>query len=135
MKTGYTRKRGSKIMVCATGLLFFSIAVFSQDRPPSPDGKLSFDVAEAADNLPLPGVYVYVHNAYAYKLKKPGAQRDQTVELDAKGRAEIMLHPGLYDIFISVAGFSPKCRVVEVVPNQTTPIIERMLVDEEHQQQ
>lgn len=124
----------TKIITLAAWSLLFSFVVFGQDRS-SPSGRLAFDIAEAVDNLPLHRVFVYVHNGYTNDPSEPDGRQDTIVKMDNKGRAEIVLRPGLYDIFISNAGFSPKCRVIEVLPDQTTPVIERMVVDEEHQQQ
>src|SRR5579862_1818431 len=107
-----------KIIAVLTWSLIVSISILAQ-RPQQPDGRISFDIAEAEDNVPLGAVFVYVHNAQAYGLpqrfRQPDEQKDVTVQLDDKGLGDVTLRPGLYHIFISFNGFGPRCRVIAVL--------------------
>ena len=89
-------------------------------------GKLSVDVADAAENAPITDAFVLVHSGYGKK--------DGTAKLTQNRRFEISLEPGVYDVFVAAAGFAPMCKTVEIALGKTTVFKTRLLPDQEHLQ-
>jgi hypothetical protein len=90
-------------------------------------GVLAGDVADKAENAPIRNAFIYIH--------PQGNSGDAIPKLDGTGRFRISLAPGLYDIFVASAGFSPKCAVISVVPYRTITFSPRLEPDEAHQEQ
>lgn len=116
------------LCMCAA-ILSLAIAVLSQGRRTEPTGRVKFDVSDAAKE-PISTAFVYVHTNVVQSQ-----QKDLIVALDIQGRAESSLRPGLYDVFVSAAGFTPKCSVVEVLPDRSAQVTLKMSPDSKHLQQ
>jgi hypothetical protein len=110
-------------------ILSLAIAVLGQVRKSEPAGRVTFEVSDSV-NEPIPTAFVYVHANVVQS-----EQHDVIVALDLQGRAESVLRPGLYDVFVSAAGFTPKCSVVEVLPDHSSQVSWRISPDSEHMQQ
>ena len=107
------------LCMCAA-ILSLAIAVLSQGRRTQPTGRVKFDVSDAAKE-PISTAFVVHTNVVQSQ------QKDLIVALDIQGRAGSSLRPGLYDVFVSAAGFTPKCSVVEVLPDRSAQVTLKML--------
>ena len=63
------------------------------------------------ERAPIGNAFVLVHS-------RQGGDKD--LRSDGAGIYEIELLPGIYDVFISAAGFSPACKKIEVDAHKMT---------------
>lgn len=108
-------------------VLFICMAALTQTRPQGEEGRLRGDVADAAENVPIKYAYVLVHS--------DSGKGDVPAKLDERGQFELMLSPGLYDVFVAASGFAPVSKKIEISRNHTTIFKPRLKPDEEHLQQ
>jgi hypothetical protein len=88
-------------------------------------GTLKGKVGYASSVSPLPRAFVYVHS-------ESGWGGDKIPRLDEKGKFEISLPGGLYDVFVAAGGFIPTCKVIEVGGGTTTEFNPKLHYDFEH---
>jgi hypothetical protein len=69
--------------------------------------------------------FVLVHRDSRVKFTKQ-------VEVDANGRFEVQLEPGLYDFFVGSAGFLPIAKEVDIRTCKPVDLKLRMQVDSKH---
>jgi hypothetical protein len=120
------QKTSARFMI-ASLVLFYCTSISGLAGQDTVTGKLSVDVADAAENAPIPYAFVLVHSGYGKK--------DGIAKLSQNHRFEISLDPGVYDVFVAAAGFAPMCKTVEISLGKTTVLKSRLLPDEEHLQQ
>ena len=53
---------------------------------------------------------------------------------DGRGRFQLKLAPGLYNIFVAADGFAPRCKVIEMKASQVTSYRVKLEPDSEHLQ-
>lgn len=111
----------------ASLVLFYCASISGLAGQDTATGKLSVDVADAAENAPITDAFVLAHSGYGKK--------DGTAKLTQNRRFEISLEPGIYDVFVAAAGFAPTCKTVEISLGKTTVLKTRLLPDQEHLQQ
>jgi hypothetical protein len=116
------------VAICLISSSWFLGIVVAQSPPTGRTGRLTVDIADAAENAPIPGAFVYVHNDFTDTQH----QRDVSVPLNPQGRGEVALTEGSYDVFVASGGFVPKCRVVKISADKATPVVERLAPDVEH---
>src|SRR6266853_1848965 len=105
------QKTTARFMI-ASIVLFYCASISGlagQDRDRTP-GRLSADVADAHD-IPIPYAFVMAHSGYSKKDGEAKLNQDDD-------RFEIVLEPGIYDVFIAAAGFAPMCKAVEIFPGK-----------------
>jgi hypothetical protein len=68
-------------------------------------------VTDKVEHAPIRNVFVLVHT---------NKGNDMHVRTDGAGTYVVQLPPGVYDVFLSAAGFSPMCRKVEIQSNGMT---------------
>jgi hypothetical protein len=119
----------SLVLFTCVSILSLAMAVLGQVHRAEPTGRIKFEVSDAAKE-PISTAFVYVHANVVQS-----EQQDLIVSLDLQGRAESVLRPGLYDVFVSAAGFAPKCSVVEVLPDRSAQVTLKMSPDSKHLQQ
>jgi hypothetical protein len=119
-------KKISACLVIVSFLALYCRAISGQAQSDTSMGKLSVDVADAAENAPITNAFVQVHSGYGKK--------DGTAKLTQNRRFEISLEPGVYDVFVAAAGYAPMCKTVEISLGKTTDFKPRLLPDREHLQ-
>jgi hypothetical protein len=121
------RKNTARFMI-ASIVVFYCTSISGlagQDRDRT-TGRLSVDVADAQD-VPIPYAFVLAHSSYGKKDGEAKLNQDDD-------RFEIVLEPGIYDVFIAAAGFAPVCKAVEIFPGQKIVVKARLLPDHENLQ-
>ena len=119
-------KKISVSFVIASFVLFCCASTSGLAEQDTATGKLSVDVADAAENAPITDAFVLAHSGYGKK--------DGTAKLTENRRFEISLEPGIYDVFVAAAGFAPTCKTVEISIGKTTVLKTSLLPDQEHLQ-
>jgi hypothetical protein len=117
--------RTSRPLLVAVIVLASLQAASAQTGVNKKSGELRIDVADAAENAPIPRAFVLIHSNY-------GVQ-DVAPHLDVGGRSNVQLTTGLYDVFVSAPGFTPLCRTIEISDHPTT-LKARLKPDHEHLQ-
>ena len=102
---------------------FLCIAARGQGVPRASEGKLIGDVADKAENAPIPKAFMLVH--------RPDGQKDVIVKV-SDGRFQLSLAPGLYDVFVAASGFSPSCKKMQISQGQTAVFKARLEPDTWH---
>jgi hypothetical protein len=114
-------------------LLVFSLvsflcnAGFGQGLPRLSQGKLVGDVADKAENAPIPKAFVLIHPDFQ-------DQKDVIIKV-VDSRFQLSLAPGLYDVFVASSGFAPSCKKIKVSEGHTTAFKPRLEPDSEHMEQ
>lgn len=119
----------SLALFACVSILTLAIAVLGQVRRIEPTGRVKFEVTDVAKG-PISTAFVYVHANVVQR-----EQKDLIVALDLQGRAKSALRPGLYDVFVSAVGFTPKCSVIEVLPDRSAQVTLKLSPDSKHMQQ
>ena len=100
------------------------------DTNPLSEGKLIVIVTYGdVDNTPARNVRVYVHG---YLPRYADSEKSQVLEATRDGQYEASLSPGLYDILVSEEGSLPRCKRVEINPNERQFWTLRLELDHEH---
>lgn len=86
-------------------------------------GKLTGDVADVVEKIPIPRAFVYIHG---------GGIGNPVIGLDRRGRFEVALAPGFYDVFVAADGFVPSCRKIRIRSQETVTFQVRLQADTEH---
>ncbi len=120
-------RRISAYLAIVSVVMFLCATTSGQTKLDSSTGRLSVDVADAAENVPIVDAFVLAHSQYGKK--------DGTAKLTPDHRFEISLEPGVYDVFVAAAGFAPTCKGIEISLGKTTVLKTRLLPDSEHLQQ
>jgi hypothetical protein len=82
--------------------LFFLPAYAQNDS-----GKFALKIMDEA-KAPIARAFVMLH----------GPKNIDSVKLDAKGSASVILPKGVYSIFVSAAGFKPYCKELQISDQQ-----------------
>ena len=77
-----------------------------------------------AERAPIKYAFVLVH--------QHSGSDDHKANIDSKGRFNMRLAPGLYDVFVAADGFAPDCKRVKVVMGKTTTFNVALSPDIEH---
>jgi len=64
--------------------------------------------------------YEHARISRAFVLTHGSVVNDQKAQVDEQGHFAIELPAGIYDVFVSSAGFDPACRKIEVQPGKTS---------------
>lgn len=97
-----------------------------QAQPPGAT-KLVGQVVDNYERAPIGRAFVVIH--------REGDQEDQVVAVDSKGRYEVELVPGYYDVMIGANEFAPACKKVYVIDGKSTHFNPRLSPDTEHMEQ
>jgi hypothetical protein len=100
--------------------VFLYIAARGPGVPRASEGKLIGDVADKAENTPIPKAFMLVH--------RPDGQKDVIVKV-SDGRFQLSLAPGLYDVFVAASGFAPSCKKMQISQGQTAVFKARLVPD------
>lgn len=74
---------------------------------------------------------VPLYRAFVY-VRDPVRKNDSVVALDSNGNFRLALRSGLYDVFVSEAGYVPVCKRIEITSGQTTNFPVELQPDREH---
>jgi Carboxypeptidase regulatory-like domain len=119
-------KRIGPFSVSAVLLLVLNLTALSQTRQNIQTFTLQGEVSDVSD-APIENAFVLVHRG--------SDKADVTAKLDEKGRFELPLSPGYYDVFVAADGFSPFCKKVEISANSIATLKAILRPDSEHMQQ
>jgi hypothetical protein len=103
---------------CFALLLAFSLTALSADL-----ATLSGTVVDPMGGV-IPNGRVIVHwDSAGLECVKDniGVKDDKIVTTDATGRFSLELPPGVYDVFVTAAGFSPHCEKLTIKPGEVDP--------------
>lgn len=117
-------RRAARFVTAFTFLLLACLTATPQAKPSDSKGNLIGSVADLAENAPIEYSFVLVHGK--------AENGNITVKPDVRGRFDVRLAAGLYDVFVAADGFSPVCRKIRIVAGQTTAFDARLQPDSEH---
>ena len=84
-------------------------------------------VVDSYEREPNRSAFVVIHSE--------GGQEDQVVTVDPKGRYEVALVPGYYNVMIGASEFAPACKRVQIVYGRTSHFNPKLSPDTEHLEQ
>lgn len=117
-------RRATRLIPAVTFLLLTCITAVAQAKPSDRKGNLSGSVTDLAENAPIKYAFVLVHGK--------AESANIIVKLDARGRFDVRLAAGLYDVFVAADGFSPACKRLKIVVGKTTVYDAKLQPDSEH---
>lgn len=89
--------------------------------------KLVGQVVDSYERVPISRAFVVIH--------REGRQGDQVVTVDSKGKYEVELVPGYYDVMVGANEFAPACKRVEILDGKTVHFNPKLSPDSEHLEQ
>ena len=119
-------KREMRAICAGVFVLLLGLSMYAQMRKDAQGSELRGDVADMAENAPIRDAFVLVHSG--------SGKGDTTAKLDEKGRFNVPLTPGLYDVFVTAEGFAPSCKKIEISTGHSTTFKVRLRPDAEHLQ-
>jgi len=94
----------------------------------NPDlGKLVGQVVDAQESAPIGGAFLLI---YAEQNRE-----QQRLNVDAKGRFELELTPGFYDVLVGAVEYVPRCKRIEIISGALIRFDPKLKADFEHLQQ
>jgi hypothetical protein len=75
------------------------------------------------DGADLPKAFLFIHSEH-------GANQEPV--LDRTGQVKISLHAGMYDLFVSAAGFQPQAHMVDLRSCKPAEVNLMLTIDAEH---
>jgi hypothetical protein len=91
----------------------FLLHLVTTAAPAQSQSGIKGTVTDKFEHAPIRSVFV---------LLRSNKGKDMVVRTDWSGTYTVRLPPGVYDVFLSAAGFSPVCRKVEIRSNGMTSL-------------
>ena len=112
-------------MICVLMAASVSAFIASAGAQPAPKPSacsLHVHVTDE-DGANLPKAFLFIHSEH-------GANQEPA--LDRTGQAKLSLHAGMYDLFVSAAGFLPQAHIVDLRSCKPAEVNLMLTIDAEH---